>query len=502
MSYALLILLVSITFANSFKNSFIAGDDYNFIVRNPKIAVSLTEIPSVFTRSLTELTTLSVRCRYYRPVLFLFNIGTYRIWGIEPAGFHLTNVLLHLLSVLILYKTGRILFENDRLLALIGASIFAVHPVHNQTVAGAGLGDAIYGFFLILCLYLYLREKRLLSLAAFSLALLSKEASVVFPLALMVLAAGRKGLKKGLMEITPYFMLTALYLWVREMVVAGVSDSVTRQPAVTQLLTMSVAAFDYIRLLAVPYPLSPFYPAHWYSSALDLKVIIALSVLSALCFVVFKAGKDKVMLFLLFAPLVMLAPVILRVNAFPMGLDRAYIAERFLYVPAMFFSLLVAYAFHFFKGRSRQYLMVGWLLAIIALSVMSVVANRVWKDSFSLYGRILEEYPEAAFAHYNLGVAFEEQGFYDEALREYAEAIRLRPDHPEAHYKLGFVYFFIREQTDLAARHFEAAAALDPDNAKTHLNLAISYRKMGLAQKAEEQSLIAKRLNPDLYGDK
>lgn len=514
-SYIILVLLVAIAFAYSLQNSFV-WDDYGFIVDNPMINLPIKEIPLIFTKSLWEVAGFNEHQVYYRPLVFTLFVLNYKIWGLNPAGFHLINILFHLSSAIVLYRVGLLLFKNENPVALMGASIFAVYPVHNESVGRVAAGEPIFGLFVILSLYLFLREKRYLSWLAFFLALLSKEAAVMLPFALLILAAHKKGIKKGITEIIPYLALIGIYLILRAMMVENIVGERVGQPVLTRILTMAVVTLDYVRLLVIPYPLSPFYPARWHASIFEPKVIASAAVLVSVLFLAFKIRKDSIMLFLLAFPFIMLAPVIWRVNTFVAGWDFIYITERFLYVPVMAFSLfLTASAVKVAGGMGKKYILTGWLLVIILFTIITNVSNRIWENDTSLYKRIIRESPDAAFAHYNLGLVYDRQGRINEAIQEYETIIRLTPysetallariaigsiysdqgrlseaaqelkavlrvnsNYADAHSKLGDVYIKLGEP-DKAIEHYQAALRLAPKSASALFNLGLAYKQKG-----------------------
>lgn len=531
--YISLALLVTIAFAYSLQNLFV-WDDYGFIVDNPMIDLPTREIPSIFTKSLWEGAGFNEHRAYYRPLVFTLFVLNYKIWGLNPSGFHLINILFHLSSAIVLYRVGLLLFKNEKSVSFIGASIFAVHPLNNESVGRAASGDPLFGFFVILSLYLFLREKRYLSWLAFFLALLSKETAVMLPFVLLILAVHKKGMKKGITEIVPYAALIGIYLILRAMAVENVFGGRVEQSALTRILTMAVATLDYVRLLVIPYPLSPFYPARWYHSVFAPKVLLAALLFMAIILLAYKIRKDNVMLFLLVSPFIMLAPVIWRVNTFVAGWDPVYIAERFLYMPIMLFSLFVSASAVKLAGEMRKkYVSAGWLLIVIIFTIITIFSSMLWENNTSLYKKIIRESPDAAFAHYNLGLVYHRQGRINEALQEYETIIRLTPysetvllammaiagvyanrgrlgeaahelkmalrvnaGYADAHSKLGDVYMKLND-ADNAIEQYQAVLRLASNSALTHFNLGLAYKKKGLINEAAQEFQAALKIRPD-----
>ena len=494
--YLLLILLVVATYANSLQNQFV-WDDKPLIADNPKINLPLKELPSVFITPLWKMAGSEKSAQlYYRPVLSLFYVLNYKIWGPNPLGFHLSNIFLHLIIAIILYKIGLILF-SDMKISLLAASIFAVHPVNNEPIGRVACGEVIFGFFLILSLYFFLKEKRYLSFITYFLALLSKESAVMLPFALLILTIHKDGVKKGIAKIIPYLVLVGIYLILRSISFDIVVKYEIKLSIFTRILTMIVAAFDYIRLLTIPYQLSPFYPSRGYVSIFGVKAISAIIVLAIVFLIAFRIRKDRVMLFLLLFPLIMLAPVIWKVNTFPINYELVYIAERFLYVPLMLFSLFVsAFVIRLTANIRKQYVMIMWITVIIIFATATASSNMIWKDDFTLFSTIVMTYPKAAFAHNNLGNAYTSYGRLDEAIKEYLIAKKLKPKVVIFYNNLGLAYA-MQNRFDEAIKEFLTAIKLDSNYADAHYNLGLVYKEKGLDDEANREFEMALKINPD-----
>jgi Tfp pilus assembly protein PilF len=569
--YIILSLLVALAFANSLRNEFV-WDDNQLIINNPKINLSLKEIPLVFTTPLWKLGgVVEFQQTYYRPIASLFSVLNYKVWGLNPLGFHLTHIILHLINAIVLYRIGLLLFtiqdtrcttgeerrEKDEgrgtnirrpssiahhpssivnhasWIAFFAASIFAVHPVHNESVGRVAIGEVIFGFFVILSIYFFLKEKKYLSWFMFIFALFSKEAAVMLPFALVILTTHREGIKKGLIALIPYMILVGVYLILRSQVVDTVFGDKVSQPIFTRILTMLVATFDYIRLLLIPYPVSPFYPARWYASIFEPKVLIAIVVLALISYLAFKMRRDKVMLFLLSFPFVMLAPVIWRVNTFPIENEFVYIAERYLYVPVMSFCFFASRAVIKFFGKKKWHLISLWILVIILFSVITITSNNIWRDDITLFSRIIKESPNALFAHINIGGAFYKKKSLNEAIQAYETVIRLNPyskaamnahssigaiyvdqgrlseavsefrkvlridyNNAYAHNNLGNVYYVQKRFKD-AIQEYGISIELKPDNIVAHRNIAAAYVEIGETDKGIQHYRIALQMFPN-----
>ena len=416
-SYLILFAIVVIVTAPSLKSSFAGDDDDYLIVNSPKIDLSLRQLPLLFTKTLGEPLDHpkpGARFFYYRPMLGLLYALNFKVWGMNPVGFHLTNILLHIFSAIFVFKIGLILFGEDETAPLLAAALFAVHPVNNEVLHRVAMNENIYGFFMITSLYFFIRNEKRLSWCIFSLALLSKESAVMLPFALCLFSIRKDGLKKCTVSMIPYAVILIVYLMLRQIIVGTLSALNVSQPLFPKILTMIAALSDYIRLLIIPYPLSPFYPARLYTSLTQPKVLGALAAVVVFSLLAFKLRKDKVMPFLLLAPFILLAPVILMVNSFPLGIDLEYIGERFLYVPSMIFSLFTtALIVKTANERVRQFITAAFSVVIILFAVITASYAKAWASTPAFLDRIAEIAPDTTIAHFRRGNIFYEEGKFN-----------------------------------------------------------------------------------------
>ena len=176
-------------YANTFGNSFV-WDDELLVIRNGYIK-DWSHFPEIFKINLFH--SISRKGNYYRPLQSLSLLFDYSLWGLRPFGYHLTNVLLHIANAVIIYfLIGMI--SRSRRISLLTALLFLVHPIHTQAVTYiSGRADPLAAFFFLLAFYLYVKSVALNKLAPylgsllfFLLALLSKEAALIFPLTLLL----------------------------------------------------------------------------------------------------------------------------------------------------------------------------------------------------------------------------------------------------------------------------------------------------------------------------
>ncbi len=529
--YIILLALVVLVTANSLKNGFLGDDDSILIVNNPRIDLSLKELPSLFMKPLGAVPgriNQTFNFHYYRPILELLYVCDYKVWGLNPVGFHLTNILFHFLNVIFVYHIGLLLFRNDKTISLIAAALFAVHPVNSEPLGRVALNENVFGLFMILAVFFFIKEREFLSWLTFSVALLSKESAVMLPFALCILLINKSGLKKGIGVIMPYMLILGIYFVLRLIVVGPSLGMDLPQKSLPELLAMAAAFLDYVRLLILPYPLHAFYPARVYSSILHPKVLLSLPIIAILLFLAFNLRKDRTMLFLLLSPFILLAPVIVNVNSFPLGVDKGYIAERFLYVPAMLFSLFVSgITMRFGDTNARRRLVTAFSVIVIAFAGLTMSSSQTWADNMTFFSQMAKDAPDSSVTHYYKGTIFYSQGKLEDARKEFETALypnpssytrninyygvhdsngeglarknkRLKyealslalwehqPVFAHIHFNLGRIYM-AQGDVSRAIRKFKVTIILQPNFQYAHYYLGYAYMKTGQFDKAASE---------------
>lgn len=506
---AVIVVAVGAAYAGSLRGSF-QFDDEHVIVSNATIrdlGAALGQIGRS-TRSLVQAT-------------FALN---YRFGGLDPTGYHVVNLLIHLGAALALYGWLRSL-PAGRALAWGAALLFAVHPLATQSVTYvAQRYSSMAGLFFFLSLWCWslyrsrgARTWYAASLLAALAAMLCKEMAVAIPVALLAtdasLHAGGGGERRsGLRRACEYAPLAALLTVVpllnlinRDMPLEELAGSLnwaagTNLTSATYFLSqLNVVPFVYLRLMLLPIGLSVEHQvpvAGWPPELRTLAgaaVLIALLGVSALAAF---AGREPRVRLAGFCGLLFL----LGLGATSSVIPNSQLAqEQRTYVSLAGATTAACVLAWGLFGRAARIRSACVLALAGALAWGTAQRNAVWRSPESLWRDAVAKSPDSARAQTNLGVALADQGRRDEALRHYRRALQLDPRSFCALNNLGNVHFALG-RTEQAARAYAQAVRLAPSYAEAHSNLGAALEKLGRLDDALASCREALRLRPD-YAD-
>lgn len=477
-----------------------AFDEY-FLILEDTTLHSLRYLSDFFTRPFWPGQTGII---YYRPLISLTYALDYALGQGRPWPFHLTNLTAHVLASVFAFRLCRRLFPP---LALFAGLLFALHPVHTETVTWiSGRTDLFATLFLLLAWLLALEPEGtasraptskyrsairvIFSLLAFALALLAKEVAVVFPLLLFL---GDRFLARRLDRSRAgyYFLLFLVllgYFGLRQHALTAPGPEPA--PAFfashtlgSKLLTMAAVAWTYLRLLFFPFPLrlDYYYDSLFkagVSTPLGLAALAGLLLLALLALKNWRRRPGVAFDFLgLFLSLLPMSHLI----SFP-----TLMAERFLYLPSLFACLFLARMLAGLQPRAPRLRLGLSLLLLLEFIGLTAGRNRDWQNGYRFWRASARQIPERPEGHNLLGVFAMNQGRTRLARHEYQAALRLDPDYTVALSNLAEIAF--RQGDLLEARAWlEEAVKKTPALATARFNLGIVYARLGEEVKAIEQ---------------
>jgi tetratricopeptide (TPR) repeat protein len=432
----------------------------------------------------------------------------WRLWGMHAAGYHATNLLLHVLSAALLWRILRRLSVPG---ALFGALLFAVHPVNVESVAWITQRKnlmAMLGF--LAAIYCYLKaewaspmpDRRSiseggprrywywLSLAAFALAMLSKGSVAPLPAVLTGLICWRRqfSVRDGV-RLAPFWLiavaLTAVNMWFQ----VHSAGTVTRPVGpLARLLGAGAIVWFYLGKALLPVHLCFFYP-QWFIRADNPLWWIPLFAAALVTLLLWRWSRAGFFAWTYFG--LMLAPV--------MGFTDVYfmryslVADHYQHLALIGVTTVAGAVLWRFSGARLRLTVAAAVL--VAATGLTYRQCGFYRDSETLYRATLRQNPDSALAHNNLGNLLMDAGKVQEAIGHFEQAVRLDPEFAEAQNDLGAALVAYTRLPE-AIGHFRQALRLRPDFAEAHYNLGLALRDSGEKQNAFFQFQEAVRLWP------
>ncbi|HET7875332.1 MAG TPA: hypothetical protein VFN71_07380, partial [Methylomirabilota bacterium] len=431
---ALLVALVTIVaFLPTLSNRFVNWDDLKNLVDNPHYrGLSLAELRWMITTR---------HMGHYIPLTWITLGLDYLVWGMNPAGYHLTNLLLHAATALALYFLAVRLYrlalpagssETDlRVGAMAAAILWAVHPLRVESVAWiTERRDVLTGIFYVTAALAYVKavsfedargggpDRRWYwaSVALFTAGLLSKSITVTLPAALLVLdvyplrrLGGARGWRRRRvwLEKVPFFALAAAGSLVAFAALIPLGNAASLgQLGLLQRGVLAVYGLGfYLWKTLVPLDLSPLYPLNIQVTWLHFGFLIAASILA-----VAMARRWPAFTVVCIVYTITLFPVLGFFHNGPQA-----VADRYSYLASLGWALLAgaAVAWRWAGTRVLRAVAAVWLCA---LGFLTWQQAQVWHDSITLWTQAMVVHPDSRAAHFNLGGAYEGEARYAEAL--------------------------------------------------------------------------------------
>lgn len=427
----LLLAAALFVYGNSLRNGFTL-DDEAYIVQNRQV----TDL------SLKEVFQPNQYANIFRPLTFSSFALNWAIGGARPFGYHLLNMLLHAAVTLLLYLLLRALLDSlpqGETVSFMASLLFSVHPIHAEAVASiVGRSEMLAAGFLMAAWLLHLRDRLVLSLLCFVLALLSKESAVVFTPVLLV-GDYVCGKLRTFQRYGWFAGVTGLYLALLWKVQGGrfgpkgisfLDNPLASLPASLRILNALRIAWKYIGLHLYPATLSCDYSynailiyAKWrygIAAALAASLVVILWL-----WVVWTRRSGWAL-----AGAIYLGGFAVTANVL---LPSATImAERLAYLPSAGFCLLIAMMWIWVKNRNATLAWTVLGVVVVALATRTLIRNRDWRDNFALESAAVKAVPGSAKMHLDLGAEYMYRGQLDLARQEYETCLRIYPNTAEA----------------------------------------------------------------------
>jgi len=525
LAMAALIALAALPYLQTFGHDFVNYDDNFYVTENPHVQ------PGLGWHGVTWAFT-TFQGGNWHPLTWLSHMLDETIWGNWAGGHHFTNVVLHAANTLLLFVIF-VRLTTDLWRSLFVAALFAVHPLHVESVAWIAerkdVLSALFGLFALLAYLDYLRRpsprRYLLIICFFVLSLMAKPMLVTLPFVLLLLdiwplrrwrpwtiesgafaATAMEPQPTGriFLEKIPVLLVSAIFsvIAIVSQHAAGTVASLATYSLSTRVINAVVGYRLYIDKLIIPIKLAVFYPHpdHW--RLIDfISSAVVLIVISVVAIVTRRRYPWLIIGWLWF--LGTLIPVIGLVQ---IGMQS--IADRYTYIPAVGIFMMAAWSIPALRSPFAQR---AWIAAgcvvIIVLTIVTWMQGSYWQNSRTLFAHALEVTQGNFIAHQNLGNVLESENNLDAALEQYRMAatefprygrihenignllirkqnfeealvelkyaVELDPGSSTAFNSLGSVAVATQRYED-AARFLRHAVELDADNFAAHINLGIA----------------------------
>ena len=418
---------------------------------------------------------------HYWPLVYTSFWLEHKLWGLAPLGYHLVNVLLHVVNCVLVWRLLQRLAVPG---AWVIAAVFAVHPLHVESVAWViERKDLLSALFYLTAVLTWIRfvetpgwRRYGLALALFTAGLLSKSVVVTLPAALLIWHWWQQGriTATDLLRLVPFFLVGL------GITMADLAFYASREPLtlgyswIERVLIAAHALWFYVGKLLWPTELAVIYPL-W-----DIRVgeplawayvVAALAVAALLWFGRHRMGRGALAGALFFT--VTLSPVLGFVDYGYM--QFSFVADRFQYLAGLgVLTILIGGGVH---GAHK--LPDGWKRGVTGLfvAVLALLGTLTWqqasmyRDEITFFSHVVSLNPAGRSAHHNLGKALIKAGRPEEGLAASRIAVRQRPDFADAYVNLGLALLKL-DRSKEAEEHFVRALALDPRHADARHNVA------------------------------
>ena len=501
---AAILFLTVIVFSNSIKNDFIFNwDDDVYVMNNLLIKdLSLQGIKNIFTTPYEG---------HYAPLTTLSWAIEHKFFGMSAKHFHITNLLLHLSNiVLVFYFVLKLSsFSNSNLQgfknleglfpATIVATLFAIHPMHAESVDWiTERKDLLYSSFYLFAILFWIKcsnqKNKLsilnyqLSILFFLLSLLSKPMAVTLPVVLILIDYYKNNVQHStfniqhLIKYIPFFLLSIIF-GLLEISVANSAKAINIENTFNYFDSIFLASYAivfYLIKLIIPVNLCAFYSfPEKTNNLLPMEYYFAPIVLLLLVFGIYKLKKIPLTPFvkgefkkeIIFGFLFFLITISVVLQFLPVG--GAIVAERYSYIPyiGLFFIFAQIFNPQIFKFENlRIPILVG---IILVFSILTFNRNKVWKDAYTLFSDTIEN-NKSYITYFNLGLAKEFiKKDYKGALSDYEMSTKLKPDYHIGYNNYGIVKGILQDYKT-AIIYFDKTISIKPTYAEAYSNRALA----------------------------
>jgi tetratricopeptide (TPR) repeat protein len=497
-----------IIYAPTLQHDFVDYDDGQYVGSNSHVQAGLTWAGVKWAFVTGEASN-------WHPLTWLSHMLDVTLFGKKASGHHFTSLVLHCLNAALVFLLLRCL-TGKLLASLIVAALFALHPLHVESVAWVSerkdVLSACFGLLSLLAYALYVEKSRVqspesrvfygLSLLLFALGLMSKPMLVTLPFVMLLLdywplqrcnALTFQQKVRLIVEKIPFFALCVMSSVVTFLVQKKGGAVSAALPPSARIANALVSYVRYLRKTFWPDDLSVLYPhpGHWPTShvAGAAVLLVLLTVVALICW---KRIPFVIVGWLWFVG--MLVPVIGLVQV---GIQS--MADRYTYLPLLGVFIAIIWSADMALSRWPAWKPAFGVLAILSVAICSLLTRvqlRIWANSETLFRHAIAVTLDNYLAHNNLGFYLGNKGRKSEAMDCYRASLKIRPDYADAQNNLGHALADERKYAE-AIQHYRIALRSSPENLEVHNNLGNALTEVGQVDAAIAEYEFVMKRNPD-----
>jgi tetratricopeptide (TPR) repeat protein len=504
-------LIITIVFSNSLKNNF-AWDDKYLIVDNPYLK-DWRYFSKMFTDQIYAGDGLG--SNFYRPLQLVSYAIDYHVWKLNPFGYHLTSLLLHIFNAALVYIIIDIIGMSPYI-AFFTSLFFGIAPaISGITFYIPARSDLLMALFLFLSILSFVRyrenKKKIcypISILFFILSLLCKEAAAMLPLLLGLEIFKNRGKQKpSLKPLIPYAVVLLIYVIIRLTVLnfsKGLNPIIDYTfpasiPLWRRILTDFKIILMYLRILIFPIGLH----MEWYVE--PAKKIFQPDILLSILGVVFlifalKKASRKYNNLVLFGGLWFLLSMLPVLNIYPISV---FFGEGWLYIASVGFFIILSVIFKDIIEPKVGKILYNLFIALFLIyyAVFTICYGKVWKDSITVFNNILRYEPKNPFTsltYNNLAISYYDMKEFEKSVEHCKKSIENNPSYSKPYNNMGSAYAALGKNIK-AIKCFKKAISMERDYIFSYTNLSHAYNNIGLKDKAIQLSKIAINIDPESY---
>ncbi len=444
---------------------------------------------------------------HYQPLAWLSFAIDYSVWGLNPFGFHLTNLILHCLVAVIFFDVALMLLsrgfqstesaERNSLsrAALIATLLFSIHPLRVESVTWiTERRDVLSGVFVMVSVFGYLKFAftdrgtawLIVSWASFALAMLTKASAVPLPAVFLIfdvfplqrIHASVRSVLSRIGEKIPYMIcsVVASVLAIKAQAAAEAWQTIERFDLASRVATVTYGLCWYPLKFFVPTKLCALYPIPGRTQLVGSTFALTTAIVVIGCITIVALRRRL--------PALLVATISYALLLGPVsGIAQSgeqFVADRYGYLPLIPLAILLAAALHFVVQHAKtnparasfaKLLRVSMGAYLFGLFFLTVFQTTVWSNSQSLWTHALTIGVESHIAHVNVAETLRETGHDLEAYKHYEHAAKLDRSDAKAHNGMGITALKL-VRPELALKHLSKAVELAPTHAKYRFNIA------------------------------